>query len=258
MPTPTPNFFFWYDVMTTDTVAATKFYADVVGWVPQDSGSPGYTALTVNGVGTAGLMDVPEDAARMGARPCWMGYILVDDVAVMCDAIKAEGGKILKGPITIDGIITFAVAGDPQGGGFMIAKPIPAKPVDWPAPGTPGTMGWHELMATDWEAVWPFYEKLFGWKKATTMDMGPMGKYQLFTAGGPEVGAMMTRTPDNPAPVPYWNYYIFVPSVTAAVATITGGGGKMLFGPMEVPGGQWVLQALDPQGALFCLVSPGK
>jgi len=64
MPTPTVNSFFWYDVMTTDTAAATKFYADVVGWTPQDSGSPGYTALTVDGVGTAGLMAVPEDAAR--------------------------------------------------------------------------------------------------------------------------------------------------------------------------------------------------
>ena len=36
MPTPTVNSFFWYDVMTTDTAAAAKFYADVVGWVPQD------------------------------------------------------------------------------------------------------------------------------------------------------------------------------------------------------------------------------
>jgi uncharacterized protein len=33
--------FFWYDVMTTDTKAAQKFYGDVVGWVAQDSGTPG-------------------------------------------------------------------------------------------------------------------------------------------------------------------------------------------------------------------------
>jgi predicted enzyme related to lactoylglutathione lyase len=258
MPAPTPNFFFWYDVMTSDTAAATKFYADVVGWVPQDSGSPGYTALTVDGVGTAGLMAIPEDAAKMGVPPCWMGYILVDDVAASCDAIKAAGGRVEKGPITIDGVITFAVAGDPQNGGFMIAKPMSAKPVDWPEAGTPGTVGWHELMATDWETVWPFYAKLFGWKKATTMDMGPMGTYQIFTAGGPEVGAMMNKPADNPAPMSYWNFYIFVPSVTAAADKITSGGGKVLFGPMEVPGGQYVLQALDPQGALFCLVSAGK
>jgi predicted enzyme related to lactoylglutathione lyase len=258
MPTPTVNAFFWYDVMTTDTEAATKFYTDVVGWTPQDSGSPGYTALTVDGVGTAGLMAVPEDAAKMGARPCWMGYILVDDVAAKCEAIRQEGGTVHKGPVTIEGIITFAVVGDPQGGGFLIAKPIPDKPVNWPAPGTPGTVGWHELMAGDWEQVWPFYEKLFGWKKSMAMDMGPMGVYQIFSAGGPDIGAMMTKPQENLSPMPYWNYYINVASVTAAVDKINAHGGQVLMGPMEVPGGQYIVQALDPQGALFCLVSSGK
>ena len=258
MPTPTVNSFFWYDVMTTDTRAATTFYADVVGWVPQDSGSPGYTALTIDGVGTAGLMAVPEEAAKMGARPAWMGYILVEDVAATCAAIQAAGGTVHKGPVTVEGIITFGVVSDPQGGGFMIAKPLPGGKVNWPAAGTPGTVGWHELMAADWEQVWPFYEKLFGWKKTTAMDMGSMGTYQIFSAGGPDIGAMMTKPKENPAPVPYWSYYIFVPSVTAAVEKIRSGGGQVLRGPMEVPGGQHIVQAMDPQGALFCLVSAGK
>jgi len=258
MPTPNVNGFFWYDVMTTDTVEAKKFYADVVGWSPQDSGTQGYIALTVDGVGTAGLMAIPEDAAKMGVPPCWMGYILVDDVAAKCDAIKAAGGRVEKGPITIDGVITFAVISDPQGGGFMIAKPIPNSKVNWPAAGTTGTVGWHELMAGDWEKVWPFYEGLFGWKKSTPMDMGPMGIYQIFSQNGADFGAMMTKPKENPAPRPYWNYYIYVPSVTAAVDRITSGGGKVLMGPMEVPGGQWIVQAQDPQGALFCLLSAGK
>jgi uncharacterized protein len=67
---------------------------------------------------------------------------------------------------------------------------------------------------------------------------------------------MMTRRPDMP--VPFWNYYINVPSVTAALHKVLAGGGTVLMGPMEVPGGQHILQALDPQGALFCLVSSGK
>ena len=58
--------------------------------------------------------------------------------------------------------------------------------------------------------------------------------------------------------MPYWNYYIFVPSVTAAADRINAGGGKVLMGPMEVPGGRHIVQGLDPQGALFCLVSAGK
>ena len=34
------------------------------------------------------------------------------------------------------------------------------------------------------------------------------------------------------------------------------GGGKIANGPMEVPGGQWIVQAIDPQGALFALLGP--
>lgn len=252
-----PNSFFWYDVMTTDTAAAKKFYADVVGWQPQDGGSPGYTALTVGGVGVAGLMAIPEDAAKAGVPPCWMGYIHVDDVDACVVAIQKEGGRLMKGPVTIDGVITFAVVADPQGAGFLVAKPVPRAPKERPARNAPGSVGWHELYAYDWEKVWPFYEKLFGWTKVHTVDMGAMGIYQLFsTTGGEPAGGMMTKPPQ--VPVAYWNFYFVVPSVTGAAQKITEGGGQVLMAPTQVPGGGWILQARDPQGAVFALTSAQK
>jgi predicted enzyme related to lactoylglutathione lyase len=251
-----PSNFFWYDVMTTDTGAATKFYADVVGWVPQDSGSPGYTALTVDGAGVAGLMAVPEDAAAMGARPAWMGYIQVADVPTMMEAIREAGGNIWKGPVTIEGVITFAVVADPQGASFLIAQPIPKDAPPRLPRNAPGNIGWHELYTTDWQAVWPFYEKLFGWTKTTPVDMGPMGTYQLFSAGDGDIGGMINRP--QQVPVAYWNYYIVAPSVEAAEKKIAAGGGQVLVPPMQVPGGGWILQAMDPQGAVFALTSAQK
>ena len=251
-----PNSFFWYDVMTTDTAAAAQFYADVVGWTPQDSGSPGYTALMVDGMGVAGLMAMPEDAAAMGARPCWMGYIHVPDVAATMASLRAAGGKILKAPQTIEGVITFAVAADPQGAGFLIATPLVKEAPPRPARNAPGTMGWHELYANDWNAVWPFYEQVFGWSKVHTVDMGLMGLYQIFSAGGEPVGGMMNRPSGVPAC--YWNYYIVVASVTAAEQKILAAKGEILVPPMQVPGGGWILQAMDPQGAVFALTSAEK
>ena len=248
--------FFWYDLMTSDTQAAMRFYADVVGWTPQESGSPGYTALTMNGAGLAGLMAIPEDAAAMGARPAWMGYIHVDDVPAMMDAVRAQGGKVLKGPVTIEGVITFAVVADPQGAAFLIANPIPKNAPPRPPRTAPGNVGWHELCASDWQAVWPFYEKLFGWQKTTPVDMGPMGTYQLFSAGDGDIGGMMNRPPA--VPVSYWNFYFVVPSVEAAEKRIEAGGGQIMVPPMQVPGGGWILQAMDPQGAVFALTSAQK
>jgi predicted enzyme related to lactoylglutathione lyase len=251
-----PNAFFWYDLMTTDTEAAKAFYADVVGWTPQASGSPGYTALAMDGAGLAGLMAIPEDAAAMGARPAWMGYIQVDDVPAKMEAVREAGGKVWKGPVTIEGVITFAVVADPQGASFLIAQPIPKNAPPRPARNAPGNVGWHELYATDWQAVWPFYESLFGWQKTTLVDMGPMGPYQLFAGSDGDIGGMMNRPPM--VPVSYWNFYFVVPSVTEADARIAAAGGQVMVPPMQVPGGGWILQAMDPQGAVFTLTSAQK
>jgi predicted enzyme related to lactoylglutathione lyase len=253
--------FFWYDVMTTDTQAAAKFYGDVVGWSTRDASAPGmqYTAFTVDGDrGVAGLMPIPEDAKKMGVGPAWMGYILVDDVDAMVKRIEAEGGKLHKGPITVPGIIRFAVVADPQGAGFLIATPIPQEAPPPLSQGAPGTVGWHELFAGDMEPAFAFYAKLFGWTKEQDMPLGPMGTYRLFKTGGETAaGGMMTKPPQ--VPMPYWGFYFSVAGgIDAAVERVTKGGGKILNGPLEVPGGSWIVQAMDPQGAYFALVSPGR
>ena len=123
-----------------------------------------------------------------------------------------------------------------------------------PSPEAPGYAAWHELVATDWEAVWGFYAGLFGWEKDHAMDMGPMGVYQIIRPGTPQqMGAMMTAPPSTPAPV--WNYYFMVDSIDAAIGRLTTAGGKVVMGPSEVPGPMWVVQAIDNEGAMFSLVS---
>lgn len=253
-----PNSFFWYDLMTTDPKAAETFYRDVVGWGAQESGadSPDYTLFTVDGRGVAGLMAIPEEARKMGVTPAWMGYIHVDDVDATAALITREGGKLHKGPLDVPGIIRFAVVADPQGAVFIIAKPMPVAVPPSLAAGTPGTIGWHELYAGEWQSAFAFYEKLFGWTKAEAHDMGPMGTYQLFAAGDAPVGGMMTKPSQVPAA--YWGFYINVAAIDAAAARITTAGGKIINGPMQVPGDLWIVQAIDPQGALFALVAGAR
>jgi uncharacterized protein len=249
--------FFWYDVMTTDTGAAAKFYGDVVGWGTRDASAPGmtYTAFTLGERGVAGLMPIPDDAKAAGVGPAWMGYILVDDVDGMARRIVAEGGKLHKGPVTVPGIIRFAVVADPQGAGFLIAAPIPTEAPPPLPPGAPGTVGWHELYAVDGKSVFAFYEKLFGWTKDQALDMGPVGVYQLFKTGGEHaMGGIMTKPAQMP--LPYWGYYFNVAGgIDAAIGRVTTGGGKILNGPIQVPGGTWIVQAMDPQGAFFALAA---
>lgn len=247
--------FFWYDLVTTDTAAAAKFYGDVVGWTYEDMSQPGnaYGIFKVGDAGVAGLMPFPHG---MQGHPGWNGYIAVDDVDATAEKIKQLGGVIHRGPIEVPDIIKFAVAGDPQGAIFIAAKGLADRPMSELPIGTPGTIGWRELFATDWQSDFDFYAKLFGWTKAEAHDMGEGGIYQLFAAGAQPIGGMMNR----PAvmPMSWWNYYTNVDSIDAAVARIEKAGGSIKMGPMEVPGGQWVVQAQDPQGAFFALVAPKR
>jgi uncharacterized protein len=247
--------FVWYDVMTTDVKAATVFYCKVVGWTAQDSGMTdrSYTLLSAGPTMIGGLMPIPDDARAAGARPAWMGYIGVDDVDATTPRIKAAGGAIHRGPEDIPGIGRFAVAGDPHGAGFIIFKGASDQAPAPVAAGTPGHIGWHELHAGDRERDFAFYAGLFGWTKAESVDMGPMGIYQTFATGGDPVGGVMTRTPEVPAP--FWLYYFNVDAVDAAAARVTEGGGKILFDAHQVPGGSWIVQCMDPQGAAFALVA---
>jgi predicted enzyme related to lactoylglutathione lyase len=250
--------FVWYDVMTSNTKAAESFYHEVIGWDAKDSGMAdvSYTLLSMGPAMVGGLMPIPDDARKAGVGPTWMGYIGVDDVDAYAKRVKMAGGTIHREPSDILGIGRFAVAGDPHGAGFILFKGT-SEEAPPPAPaGTPGHVGWHELHAGDLDRAFAFYSGLFGWTKAEAMDMGPMGTYQIFAISGVPCGGMMTKPPQIPHP--FWLYYFNVDGIDAAMTRVKKAGGQILNGPMEVPGGSWIAQSSDPQGAMFAMVAPRR
>jgi predicted enzyme related to lactoylglutathione lyase len=142
------------------------------------------------------------------------------------------------------------------GAAFYIMTPNPSdengKSTSFSALPRLGSCGWNELYCGDLESAEKFYTQLFGWTLPDAMDMGPMGKYQFFAHDDVTQGAMMKK-PDA-MPVSVWGHYFWVESIAAAKARIEAAGGQVVNGPMEVPGDDWVLQGIDPQGALFSLV----
>lgn len=248
--------FVWYELMTTDTAAAERFYREVVGWSAKDAGVPGmpYTLVSAGDTRVAGLMTMPKELSDAGARPCWLTYIGVDDVDAWVDKVKQAGGSLHRPPQDIPGVGRFAVVADPDGAVFQMMSHMPDGPDPKITPGMPGHVGWNELLAGDRERVFAFYEKLFGWRRLDSMDMGPMGVYQMFGTGGDAVGGMMTRSPE--VPMPCWVFYFNVAHIDAALERVKANGGTVVFGPVQVPGGGFAAQGLDPQGALFALFGP--
>ena len=252
--------FIWYELMTTDQDAAQAFYRAVVGWNMADAGQIGmrYTILSAGERGVGGLMALPAEACEAGARPGWTGYIHVADTDATAKRIADVGGSVHRAPADIPNVGRFAVVADPGGAVFQLLTPLPRDAVPPPAePTTPGLVSWHELYAGNGqESAFDFYSGLFGWTTVELMDMGPMGQYRIFGKDGVQLGGMMDR-PES-VPVPAWAFYVNVDGIDAAVDRIRENGGRVLMGPHEVPGGSWIVQAMDPQGAAFALVSPHR
>jgi uncharacterized protein len=247
--------FCWVELLTSDIDAAQAFYTDVIGWT---CASPGhsdrdYRMFFHEGDGVGGLMLLPEEAKAMGARPSWFGYISSPDIDADINAIVAAGGKVYRPAETLANIGRFAVVADPQGAAFALWNDLSGAAPKEPPPMSVGHVGWHELLTDDVEKAFDFYSGKFGWTKGDALNMGEMGVYQLFATGANPVGGIMRRPPN--APGPFWNYYFAVSELDGTLSKVEKAGGKVVHPPTEVPGGAWIAQCFDPQGAFFSLVA---
>lgn len=252
--------FVWYEYLGEDVAAAKAFYSAVVGWKICDAGMPGQTYLILHAGDrpVGGIGELTAEIRDRGVPPCWTGYVGVADVDATVARSTAAGGAVHRTASDIPGVGRFAVVADPHGAVFILFHPSDPPPASPPlAEGTPGTIGWHELHAGNGAEAFAFYSEMFGWRKDTDMPMGAGGEvYRIFRTDDRPNGGMMTKTPETPCP--FWLFYFEVEALDAAVARVTGAGGRVLVGPMQVPGGAWIVQCLDPEGAIFALVAPKR
>lgn len=252
--------FIWYELLTSDADAAQDFYGKVVGWTFGDSGQPDmdYRIINADSEGVGGMMAISAEMATSGARPLWLGYIGVDDVDESVAVIVKAGGAEQMPASDIPGVGRIAMVTDAQGAPFYVMRGETGQDSTAFAAAEPkdGHWAWNELATSDADAAIAFYTGLFGWRQEGDMDMGPMGKYRFFHHGPGMIGAVMPKPPEMP--VSLWSYYARVPDIDVAIATIKAEGGQVLRGPDEIPGGEFSVNAMDPQGASFALVGPRK
>lgn len=251
--------FIWYELMTSDAEGAKAFYDAVVGWDIKE-GAPefkGYRMIGRSDGGFAGgVLPIDDDMGSHGARPTWLGYISVADVDSKVTEIEAAGGKTWMAPTDIGSVGRVALVTDPHAAPFYVMTPIP--PADQPnarsdvfSPDAQQHVGWNELQTPDVDAARRFYGEQFGWDTDEFMSMGEMGDYRFIQQDGQRIGAMFNASNGQPA---HWRFYIRVPSAGAAKQAIEQHGGSVHMGPHQVPTGDYVIVASDPQGAEFALV----
>ncbi len=242
----------WYELMTTDMKAAAKFYTAVIGWTttPFDGAGIPYTMFNrAPDTPVGGVLNRPAD---VDAPPFWAMYVGVPALEDAVAHVTRLGGRSVSPVVEVPDIGRMQLVADPQGAVVYLYEPASAdQPAE--AAATIGDGSWHELMTTDAPAAMAFYGEVFGWKPTESMDMGEMGAYHMFGRHLGSLGGMMNKPPEMAAAPSAWAIYFHVPAINEAVARVTAAGGQILNGPMEVPGGDWVVNAVDPQGAAFSL-----
>jgi predicted enzyme related to lactoylglutathione lyase len=244
----------WYELMSKDPLRARRFYEAVVGWRIDETPPPGstmdYRMVSAADGPVGGVFTLSEDMCRQGAAPCWLMYLGVDDVDACVAAITASGGSVRLPAFDIPGVGRIAMVADPQGAPFYVMRGASDQESNVCDARLAGHGAWHELHAADGPKATDFYMAQFGWGKSNAMDMGPMGVYQLFNGGGQELGGIFT---DSGFPRPAWLVYFRVDGIERAATRIVEAGGQVVHGPMEVPGGGWIVNGLDTEGAMFAL-----
>ena len=109
----------WNELMTSDPVAARKFYGDLFGWTSDEfmpMGENGEYRFFARGAETIGAV-----CRAMGSGSSkWRYYIRVPSISAAVDAVKASGGTVSMGPHEVPGGDQIIIGNDPQGAEFAL------------------------------------------------------------------------------------------------------------------------------------------
>ena len=117
--------FSWHELLTVDYKKALAFYEAIFGWEKiqeHDMGPMGvYLIYGRHGIQLGGMFNKTAD---MPMPPNWLHYVRVDSADRVAEAVKANGGTVMNGPMDVPGGDRIAQCMDPQGAAFAIhAKP---------------------------------------------------------------------------------------------------------------------------------------
>jgi predicted enzyme related to lactoylglutathione lyase len=114
-----PGSWLWNELWTRNTEVAAAFYAKVVGFdlIRQQTPDGVRLALGTNEIPRAGLVDLPEDLEN--ARPAWLPYVAVADLATSLEQVRELGGTVvLESGARAGG--SYALIADPGGAELFV------------------------------------------------------------------------------------------------------------------------------------------
>jgi uncharacterized protein len=222
--------FCWVDLVTSDVVAAKRFYSDLFGW-DAPSGDR-YAHWSLGGRDVAGVYGLE------GVAPHWTSYVAVSDADAVAARAAELGGTVVEPAFDV---------GD-EGRRAAVADPVGARFALWQAGSHPGAAlvndvgAWcsNQLVAPDPEPAIAFYRDLLGWEIEREAD----GYWSVRNAGADNGGIL--ASPGQPA----WLVYFHVEHADASARSAEAAGASVVLPPETIGLGR-IAVLTDPQGAAF-------
>ena len=236
-----PGKFIWHDLLTPDPLSAGKFYEKLFGWQIEYQGR--YAVVRNRGKLIAGILQVePSDGqTRDGV---WMPWVSVADVDAAVSLVKANGGKILKGPLQMDQRGRGVLISDPQRADLVLLSAKGGDPADTEA--AIGDWLWDEIWTDDPNRIEDFYGSVLGYD---VIDSGD--NYDVFTYKGKWRAGIRHVQDDG-------EHMLWVPVVRVADPEATAQrvrelGGVVWVSPDEAPSKGDTALIADTTGALLLI-----
>jgi predicted enzyme related to lactoylglutathione lyase len=235
----------WRELMTGDLEGAKGFYGELFGWsfeaMPMPDGV--YTVVKAASRGIGGMMAQPLD---MKMPPMWLSYVSVPDVDASCAAAGANGGKVVWGPVSMEGVGRMATVLDSDMAALAVMTP--SGPDEKPGRPALHEFCWETLSTSDVARAHAFYGAVCGWKPGN----GSMGMPVLAAPDGADVCDVQEAAGRPPS----WLTYVVVESLEASGAKAAGLGGKVMMPRIDIPEVGSIAVVSDPQGAFLGLFVP--
>jgi predicted enzyme related to lactoylglutathione lyase len=236
-----PGKFVWHDLVTPDARAAGKFYEQLFGWQIDYQGQ--YAVVRNGDKLIAGILQV-DPADEHEREAVWIPSVSVIDVDAAAELVKANGGKVLKGPVDMDQRGRAVLISDPQRADLVLLNAKGGDPVD--AEPAIGDWLWNEIWTDDPEVIEAFYATVVGYD-----EMASGEKYDVFMYEG-KWRAGMRHLQDKK------DHMLWVPVVRVADPEATAQrvgelGGVVWVTPDEAPSKGNTALIADTTGALLLI-----
>lgn len=236
-----PGKFIWHELLTPDFRSAGKFYEQLFGW--QVEYQEHYAVVRNDGKLIAGILQKKPADGRT-SDGVWIPSVSVADVDAAAELVKANGGKILKGPLDMEPRGRAVLISDPQRADLVLLSAKGGDPAD-----TETAMGdwlWDEIWTNDPDTIGEFYSQVLGYDEMAQGD-----QYDVFLSEGEWRAGM--RHVESQKEHMLWVPVVRVVDPAATSQRVGELGGVVWVAPDEAPSNGDTALIGDPTGALLLI-----